>query len=367
MIEGIKKIMLSMLTGASFVTALAMIAVGYSDRLDPVDYPLLACLGLAFPAFVVANLIVFGLWLIVKWKWAWIPLAGFAIAYEPIRTYFPIHFNSTPKEGVVKVLSYNACGYGGNWQHDNAPKAILNYLKQVDADIVCIQEAQTTKIDHRTFFADVYQYTDTVHINGRTNSIINAVGIHSRFPILRKERIEYKSSSNGSVAFYLQIEGDTVIVINNHLESTHLSNKDRRRYKDVLKGNMNRNDAEEETMMLVEKISHAMVLRSYEARAVHEYIDSHRQYPIIVCGDFNDSPISYTRHTVAQGLQDCFVESGNGAGISYNAKGFNFRIDHILCSKHFEPLKCTVDNQVDFSDHYPICCWLKWKEKEGAE
>jgi len=363
MLKSVKNILIGILLGASSATAVALVFVGYSDRLDPESYPVLACLGLAFPLFILANLAMLVLWVLVKWKWVWIPLLGFALAYVPIRNYIPIHFGEAPPEGCIKVLSYNVCGYTGNYRYDNVHDTIYSYLKQVNADIVCIQEEQSTKFDQLTFFKDTYPYNDTVHVSDPTNICINAIGIHSRFPIVKKERIEYDSFSNGSVAFYLKVNEDTVIVINNHLESTHLSSDDRERYRNVLRGNMERQEAEDETLLLIEKLSDAMVLRSEQAKTVHQYIEDHRQYPMIVCGDFNDTPISFARHTVGQGLRDCYAESGCGPGISFNKKGFNVRIDHIFCSDHFQPYGCQVDSKADFSDHNPISCSLKWTKK----
>lgn len=363
MLKSIKHFLVGILLGASTATALAMVAVGYSDRLDPVDHPLLACLGMTFPFFVVANLVILVLWVLFKWKYVWIPLLAFAFAYVPIRNYAPIHFGSEKPKDCIKIMSYNVCGYGGNFRYDNAYDTIYSYLKKVDADIVCIQEEQNTKINQLTFFKDTYPYNDTVHVSIPGSVNINALGIHSRYLIVKKERIDYKSLTNGSVAYYLQVDDDTVIVINNHLESTHLSLDDRQRYKEVLRGNMERDAAEEETLLLLEKLSDAMVLRSSEAKAVHQYIENHRQYPLIVCGDFNDTPISFARHTVGQGLCDCYAETGCGPGISYNKKGFNVRIDYIFCSDHFQPYDCQVDSEADYSDHNPIYCSLKWTKK----
>ena len=82
---------------------------------------------------------------------------------------------------------------------------------------------------------------------------------------------------------------------------------------------------------------------------------------IIVCGDFNDSPISYTHRVVGEGLNDAFVESGNGFGISYNQNHFYFRIDNILLSKNLKSYRCTVDNTIKSSDHYPIWCYVAEK------
>jgi len=129
----------------------------------------------------------------------------------------------------------------------------------------------------------------------------------------------------------------------------------------MLKGKMERDTVREESALLFGKLASSAAKRAPQADAVHEYIESHRQYPIIVCGDFNESPISYSRRTIALGLHDCFEESGKGIGLSYNQKGFFVRIDHVLCSDHFEPQKCEIDSEMDASDHYPMLCWVKMK------
>ena len=126
---------------------------------------------------------------------------------------------------------------------------------------------------------------------------------------------------------------------------------------------MQRDTVRQESKLLLTKLGQANALRAVGAEAVHKYIEAHRQYPTIVCGDFNDNPISYSRHVIAKGLTDCFAETGRGLGLSYNRKGFYFRIDHILCSDHFTPYNCQVDDKIDASDHYPILCWLKLVHK----
>ena len=158
--------------------------------------------------------------------------------------------------------------------------------------------------------------------------------------------------------FLMECE-NTVIVVNNHLESTHLSSEERNRYQEVLKGEVERDSAEAELWYILKKLSLHMADRAIQARTVNEFVETHSGYPIILCGDFNDTPVSYTRHTVATHLNDCFVSAGCGLGLSFNRKGFNLRIDHIMCSDDYEPVRCYVDNEMDASDHYPIVCWLK--------
>ena len=359
----IKKFVARIFSAVSILAAVLMVLVGFSDRLDPTSYPVLACAGRFFPIFVILNLGVLVFWLFVGWRRAIIPIAGLVLCYQPIRTFFPLHFDSEVPEGALKVMSYNVCGYSGLKRYDQPIDTIIGYLRDQHPDIVCLQEDFRHKPDPVDQLKELYPYNDTLHVNGKASGEINAVGIHTRFPIVKKEHISYESKANGSAAFYLLIDGDTVLVVNNHLESFHLSPEDKQHYKDMLKGRMERDSASLETRFLIDKLSKAQTKRAPQARAIHDYIARHRQYPIIVCGDFNDTPISYARRTIAEGLTDCFVETGCGLGLSYNQNGFNFRIDHIMCSYHFVPYHCVVDNKIGTSDHYPVICWLKKVEK----
>ena len=355
----IKKIIISLLTGANVVTIALMLFVGYSDRLNPETYPLLAFVGMLFPFFIVANLLFLPLWVVVSWKRLWIPVVGFILAYVPIRTYFPINFNGDPPDDCLTVVSYNTCGFGGNWKYDHAVDTVADYLRRINADIVCLQEDHGGKggsgFDK---MKELYPYNDTIHIYDK-KAAINAIGIHTRYPIIRKERIDYDSNTNGSMAYYLLMDADTLLVINNHLESTHLSEKERSGYKDVLRGEVARDEAEDRILNILAKLGEQMVKRAPQAEAISRYVEAHRQYPVIVCGDFNDTPISYTRHTIAKNLTDCFVTAGCGLGLSYNRKGFNLRIDHMMCSSEWVPVSCIIDSKMDASDHYPLVCRLK--------
>jgi endonuclease/exonuclease/phosphatase (EEP) superfamily protein YafD len=359
----LKQFTVNLIAGANVATVVLMLAAGYSDRIHPADMPLVSTLGMTFPFFLIANLLFLLFWLTVKWRKIWIPLVGFLLTYVPISIYIPLNGPGHDEDATVKVVSWNVCTYGGNFKYENGFAVICDYLKRQDADIVCLQE----DVDSwRRFvfqeYSGKYPYNDTL-IFQNTKSCMNGVGIHSKYPILRKERIPYESKNNGSVAFYLKKGDDTLLVINNHLESTHLTKSDRSNYQEMISGNMERDTMRAESRLLLSKLSSAAAKRAYQAEAVHRYIVEHSQYPTIVCGDFNDTPISYVRHTISQGLTDCFAATGNGLGLSFIQKGFFFRIDHIFCSDDFEPVRCEVDPEIDYSDHQPIICWLKKREK----
>jgi len=361
----IKKIAVGLLTGASIAAALLMIATAYSDRINPANHPVLACMGMLFPLTILLNVLMLILLVIFCWRRMWIPVSAFIICIVPIQTFVPLRLTmEEPPQGSIKFLSYNVCLYSDSIKKcKNAADSIIDYVAKQHADIVCIQEDYSTKPFIQEHWSQVFPYNDTAYVSMSTQKFANAVGIHSRYPIIGKERIAYPSRSNGSVAWRLKIGNDTVIVINNHLESTHLSKDDRRNYKDMFHGDMSQEDMENETRHLLGKLAESMQKRAFQADAVHRYIEAHAGQPIIVCGDFNDTPISYARHTIAEGLTDCFPKAGRGLGLSYNQKGFNFRIDYIMCSSHFEPYACEIDNKTDVSDHYPITCWLKKVDK----
>jgi endonuclease/exonuclease/phosphatase (EEP) superfamily protein YafD len=362
MIKQIKSFVINLIAGANIATILLMLLAGYSDRLNPEQHPILSVLGMTFPVFLLVNLLFLFLWLTIKWKKAWIPIAGFAAAYVPITLFMPVNMRQEVPEGAIKLISYNVCTYGGNYKYENGFDTVFGYLERQKADIVCLQEDVDSWRRYVFIkYAKIYPYNDTTMLQNNAFTY-NCVGIHTRFPIIRKERIWYPSNTNGSVAYYLNTGKDTLLVINNHLEGTHLSESERSNYKRMLRGKMERDTAKAESMFLIEKLGNNNAKRAVQADIVHRYIEEHRQYPTIVCGDFNDTPISYTRRTIAQGLTDCFQTTGKGLGLSYNQKGFYFRIDHILCSPDLQPYNCEIDDDMDASDHYPILCHIKMRE-----
>ena len=348
-----------MIAGANVATVIVMLLVGYSDRLNPADHPLLSTVGMTFPFFLLANLCFLFFWIVFKWRMMWIPVAGFLLAYVPISIYMPLNRTQDVPEGAVKLVSYNVSGYSGNYKYKDGFGLISQYLDEQEADIVCLQEdIDTWRRKVFEAYGKSFAYNDTMLISNTPKSF-NFVGIHTRFPILKRERITYPSKANGSVAWWLKVNGDTLIVVNNHFESCHLDTLDRKRYRSIIKGKMSKDSARVESKLLLIKLAEANAKRSVQIRQVRDYVQEHSRYPTIVCGDFNDNPISYSRHAMAQVLTDCYRETGRGIGLSFNQKAFAFRIDHVFCSKDIQPFNCKVDSKIDASDHYPVVCWLK--------
>ncbi len=73
----------------------------------------------------------------------------------------------------------------------------------------------------------------------------------------------------------------------------------------------------------------------------------------IVCGDFNDTPMSYTYHQLQKKHKDCFVEAGNGFGATYSRLWPALRLDYILIPEEYRTIYHQIE-RVPYPDHYPV-------------
>lgn len=358
----VKKWLLRFASWTNTLLIVLMLLSGYSDRVDPESHPVIAYAGMAFPAFVVANLLMLCFWTLADWRRLWLPVGGLLLAYTPINIYAPVRVIDRQADFDLKVVSYNVGGYCRPAEGSAKFDSVFSYLVRQQPDIVCLQEDNGTWHTTDERCAGHFAHHGRVSLKRGDTKWSNSVAVLSRFPILRSELIDAPTETgvNGAVAFYLGEGNDTLLVVNCHLENVHLNAKDRRQYKEIMKGDVPTDTAQTEGKLLLSKLSGAYQARAAQVKAIARYIGEHRRgHRVIVCGDFNDTPISFARHTLCQGLHDCFAESGCGLGLSYNQKGFNFRIDHILCSTDMTPVRCEVDSKMGQSDHYPVICWLK--------
>lgn len=345
------------LLGINLCMVVLLLICAYSPYVDPVAHPVISCAGLAFPAFLIVCFLFLLFWLVIYRKYALLSLTGLLCSFGAIRTYVPVNlFASEVPEGAIKVLSYNTMAFEKDHAHTkDDPNPVLEYLKKSGADIICLQEYI---VGGRLQRADVdrvlseYPYKHYYRI-----SASNGLGCYSRFPILSAHPVEYASANNGSVAYRIDVNGDTLLVVNNHLESNKLTGKDKEVYRDMMKA-PDKEKVSQGSRLLIKKLAEASAMRAPQADSIAGLVAGYKGGGVIVCGDFNDSPISYAHRVIGKELDDAFVQSGNGLGISYNQNRFYFRIDHILLSKNLKSYRCTVDKTIKSSDHYPIWCYV---------
>lgn len=354
-----------LLLGAAWAANALLWASGLSVLISPVHCSYLSVLGLLFPFFVCGVVAMLALVLIFTIRDVWIPLLGLVLSFFSIRNYWPINFSTDPPEDALKVLSFNVAGFMPSEKDADGHNLIVSYILKEKPDIACLQEGYGAS----TFYDDEVRgrlmkelpYCDTI--------MISTSGLYclSRYPIVKKELVSHSSVSpatNGSAAFTLvRGAGDTIIVVNCHLESMHLSPDDRKEYHDMVSDPENSN-VSSSSHTIFSKVATAAVERAKQASTTAAFVERHKGKHIILCGDFNDTPISFTHHRlVSAGLTDAYVASGNGLGRSFNRDAIYVRIDNILCSPHFKPYAARVDHSIGTSDHYPIIAYLKAQEE----
>ncbi len=350
----------------NLLSAALLLFATYSPRLSPEDYPLLSCMGLTFPVFLAINAGFLVLWFVLRrFRFALLPLGTLLLCCVQIRTYLPVNFSaSRPPEGSIKLLSYNVMGFGDSVRVEGE-NPILTYLKHSGADILCLQEYAAGDSPRHPSQKEVerqlaaYPYR-CIHAVGTAKGLTNRLACYSKFPILSSRTLQPAGKHNGSVVCELKIGNDTLTLINNHLESNKLTRADKEAYEDMLDSPGSRN-VKGRLRLLLRKLAEASAIRSRQARAVVQEVAASPHPYVVVCGDFNDTPVSYTHRVIARPLHDAFVRSGCGPGISYNRNKFYFRIDNILTSANLEAYRCTVDRSIKASDHYPIWCFIAKK------
>lgn len=352
-----KKIPLYILIALNLLTVAAMLITAFQGRMSPERFGLLSVTGHAFPLFLLLTVAFMAVWVFIKKRFIIISSLGLIAAYAPVTLYCPINTaNEKPaKDTTMLVMSYNTCGWGHGKampgrKYTNAE--LREYIDSVDADIVSLQESYVGKT-MKKLLQRKYEYVDTAKFIEGTLTLL------SRYPILKKELVVNHKGS-GAAAFWTLIGSREVIIINAHLISVGISMNERRNFSSIMHGEEDNSDTVRATSLSISrKIIIRNTQRAREAEQVAQFIRLHKGTPIIVTGDFNDHPLSYTHHTISQGLTDCYEATAFGPGYTFRHFSIRSRIDNILCTKDIEPYYCHVDDTVRLSDHQPMMCYFR--------
>jgi endonuclease/exonuclease/phosphatase family metal-dependent hydrolase len=343
------------LTVAAAIGWIFLLVSAFSDRISPVDYPCIPFFGLFFPVILLFNIVFLCFWLLFrKWKQLLLTLAVLLICGNAIHSYFPIHGKTKEiPADCIKIMTYNVMSLGYIRTHTKAqPHPILQYVVDQDPDIVCFQEYDPFWLRDEAIIKKALKALP--YHSARQGDLI----VFSKFPISSVRRLPIDSHYNGACIMELDIHGRKVSLINNHLESTKIAPDERSDYYDLTK-DPNKQKLENFTHMMFQRLTPAFQMRAKQAEIVAKAVRENPNPYIIVCGDFNDTPISYARRTIKGDSKDAFVESGSGMGISFNRYRFLFRIDYILHSNNMKAYNCTV-GKLKTSDHYPVQTYLQF-------
>lgn len=357
----------------NIISGLLLLLAYMSAYIEPKSFPLLSFLGILYPLFLVGNLFFVLLWLLKKYKYSLISLVCIIIGINHVFENF--QFSSVTdlkgKKDMIKVMSYNVknfdlYNYKPHWQYNFEKRnLIFDYIKKESPDIICFQEFMNDKLGEFKTLDTLVKFQKASNVYAEYTFVskgVNEFGIatFSSYPIVDKGRINFPNSKN-NIGIYtdLQIGKDIVRVYNVHFESLHFSADDYRTAESIDKiKDLDKN--KNKYLRILRIMKRAYINRADQVDIIAESIRNCK-YPVILCTDLNDTPVSYAYHNISDGLKDAFVDSGKGYGRTLVSIFTLFRIDYIFFSNHFNSYNFTTGD-VKYSDHFPVSCYLERKK-----
>lgn len=344
--------------------AMATAASAWSSLFNPDPFWPVSLLGLLLPFLFIINLFFMIWWLLARSRFSLIPVAALVLTLFRLPLIYqseqeqPVVIENTQK---VKVLSFNARLFDWyNWtKNKQTRRTIMEFLEEQEADIYCFQEFFTSDRPGFDNFSSIktfsriryahYEYPIKLY---RTD--YHGMATFTRFPIIEQGKVDIGTgnrSTNMCLFTDVLIGNDTVRIYNFHLQSVRLDVPD---YKFIEELGQNPEEADKmsRTRNILRRLKNGNIKRARQAELISEHIRQ-SPHPVIVCGDMNDTPLSYTYRIVADGLQDAFRQTGSGFGFTYAGPIPGLRIDYILHSPELASSGFTTWYR-KFSDHYPV-------------
>lgn len=372
-------VLLTLGLGAGLV--MAYLSTGISPERNWV----FAFFGLGAPFLFLGNIVMLLVW-ILRWRWwALVPavtlLAGIGHLGTLVQLDFgkDYHTDQAPADAAARrkdparlaVLTYNVHGFSrGQTEHEGylrVADSVAAYMRRLQPDVICFQEYETMRAADVRRIDSLYRdwpYRAYNFIYGGDGDIGYGTAVFSRLPLLRAQRTVFEGSANSLLRADLLLPGgDTVRLFNNHLQSTQIDELSRKRVERLeVRGDA---DTKRFVRSLGSRLKANYRRRAAQVDTVSGMIAS-SPYPVIVVGDFNDTPVSYTYKKMRGGLEDTFINAGRGFAYTYNRLFSMLRIDYIFHSPVFETLSYRSDD-LPWSDHNPVWVQLDYLGPAAAQ
>jgi endonuclease/exonuclease/phosphatase family metal-dependent hydrolase len=321
-----------------------------------------AFIALSLPGALILNLLFLLIWTLRKsWK-ALLPFTLVVLTWDYHARGMALNFpqaTAVPADNVrqVRVLSYNVRIFNtyAHLQDKNqtSSKEMIRWVAQNPADVFCLQEFYNDKK------SPVFNSISQIGRNHNrhtfiSRTLVNRAGaefglaIFSRYPMVHKGTIQFgKLTQNHAMFADLKINDDTIRVYNFHFQSMSIEEKE------IVDTYSDQDNLKKQGRYLLRRLKRGFVKRSDQVGLLLDHIQA-SPYPVIMCGDLNDLPYSYTYQCLNQDFKNAFREKGLGLGASYNGRIPFIRIDNQFCSPAFEVVDFTLHDTITWSDHFPI-------------
>ena len=370
MVPKIKKILRIGFISANLLEIIFYLMACLVPFLNAGRYWFAALAGLVFPLlfFILVGFLIY--WIIRRSKWAFVCIGALLFGWTQISSTFSLsntkNFNVAKAPETLRILTWNLSSWGesNRVNKKNNLNEMVEVIKNTNADILCLQEY--IYLQNKTYRDSIipvlkasgYQYIFFAKTNYTKkiykSTVLNTVVIISKYPIVDSAQFNYPAlnehdATEPLIYADIKINNKTTRIFTSHLQSVQFENYDYEalhNLKEPAEASVTQSKA------VMWKLRDAYKKRSVQADMLHKKIKE-SPYPVIVCGDFNDVPNSYTYFTVKGNLQDAFLKKGSGLGRTFRFISPTLRIDYILADKKFEVTQLNKI-EVNYSDHYPI-------------
>lgn len=331
-----------------------------SAHFTPSIFMFLSVLGLFFwPLFIL--FVIAAVIMAFRKEWKWLLAFGicFTFSLSDLFSFFNFKTNTDVSgQGIgITVMTHNT-HLMGFYDGDNAKKsrdAIIGEIQEVKPDILCLQECYwNTSGGDFLSEVDRNNILESYSIHERSTHVLSDGGrfglvIFSRYPVVSQGQVPFENEVNNFCIYVDVLVGsDTLRVYNAHLQSFRLKKKS----LELFDQKLDMNEIQNESKPLFVQLYRSSLKRSQQVNVLAAHVEACK-YKVIVAGDFNDTPVSYTFNRLSKKLNDSFNEAGRGIGSTYKGPLLGLRIDYIM---HSEGLRARSYKTSDagFSDHRPV-------------